>query len=539
MVKLRVTVEGAYEREFEMELADGEPDWWAFIDLAQWGGRRLEVVLVGEGPVDALERIHLTAEIAGADSLYREARRPQLRFSSRRGWLNDPNGLVFFAGEYHLFYQHNPYGWSWGNMHWGHAVSRDLLHWEELPIALAPDELGPMYSGSAVVDWNDTAGFKQGAEPALVAIYTAAGLPHTQCIAASVDRGRTWSKYDGNPVLTGLPPSSRDPKVFWYAPHDKWVMAIYADLIDDEARRKEMTRDEVEADLRKNHFTLLSSRDLKHWETMSELAFPDERECPELFELPVEGSDEGETRWIFFGALGRYLVGSFDGERFNTESGPHALHEGESFYAAQTFNDIPAADGRRIVIPWGIARSVRAQETSREAVFAEMPFNQSMGLPLELTLRRTPEGFRIFTNPVVEYEGLRHTTTVVAARPLRSGDDITRSGVELMELEAELSVGTASRIEIDVRGVLVSYDVERGLLSCLDKSAPVPLIDGRIKLRLLVDRTAIDLFAQDGKVFLPMAVDLTLGPASISLRAHGGEASIAALTFYDLDSIWS
>ncbi len=198
--QMSVLIDGQSPRSFEIELADGEPDWWAFMDIGPFKGRKA-TIQVDKLPEDStgLKAIDQSDRIKNSETLYREKLRPQFHFSARRGWNNDPNGLVFYKGEYHLFFQHNPYGWNWGNMHWGHAISRDLIHWEQLPEALYPDEHGTMFSGSAVVDWNNTAGFQTGAEKVLVCIFTAAGSPFTQGLAYSNDRGRTWVKYEHNP----------------------------------------------------------------------------------------------------------------------------------------------------------------------------------------------------------------------------------------------------------------------------------------------------------------------------------------------------
>ena len=189
-----VSVDGKAERRFDIELADGEPDWWAPLDVSAWAGKTLTDFRQSAAGEFQGARFHSAGdEFVGAENLYHEALRPQLQFSPRRGWMNDPNGLVFYNGEYHLFFQHNPYGWTWGNMHWGHATSRDLVHWQEQGEALYPDDMGPMFSGSAVVDWKNTSGFGEDGKPPMVLIYTASGNPTVQCLAFSTD-GRTFTK---------------------------------------------------------------------------------------------------------------------------------------------------------------------------------------------------------------------------------------------------------------------------------------------------------------------------------------------------------
>ncbi|MGC3958526.1 MAG: glycoside hydrolase family 32 protein [Verrucomicrobiota bacterium] len=333
--RMSLWVDGKAEREFDIELADDQPDWWAFLDATPFKGKTV-TLKVNKLPEDsaALSAVEQAAQPKAQQDLYQESLRPQFHFSSRRGWLNDPNGLVYYQGEYHLFYQHNPYGWGWGNMHWGHAVSKDLVHWEELPVALYPDEHGTMFSGSAVVDWNNTTGFQTGEEKPLVAMFTAAGKPFTQGIAFSNDRGRTWTKYKNNPVLPHIAAENRDPKVVWYAPGKKWVMALYLD---------------------KSDYALFSSPDLKRWQKLSDVTLPGDSECPDFFEIAVAG-DPLNSRWVFYGANGMYLVGKFDGTTFTPETKPLALQHGNTWYASQTYSDIPTVDGRRILVPWGRKR---------------------------------------------------------------------------------------------------------------------------------------------------------------------------------------
>jgi fructan beta-fructosidase len=500
------TVEGKVKREFEMSLADAEPDWWAFMDVSPLrGGEALIRVDKLASNSAALKRINTSKQIEGSQNLYREKFRPQFHFSSRRGWNNDPNGLVFFQGEYHLFYQHNPYGWDWGNMHWGHAVSADLVHWRELPIALYPDEHGTMFSGSAVIDVKNTAGFQTGRQPAMVCFFTAAGEPFTQGLAYSNDRGRTWTKHAGNPVLKHIIGRNRDPKVIWYAPENKWVMALYLD---------------------RNEYALFSSPDLKAWERMSEVKLPGTSECPEFFEIPLDGR-KTDTRWVFYGGNGRYLVGRFDGRVFTPATGPHELNRGNCFYASQTFNGIPPKDGRRILVPWG------------QMATPGMPFNQMMGLPVELTLNTMPDGPRLHAYPVKELLSLHKGVHKIAPQPLRPGDNpLAAFQAELADLSLVVEPGDAGEIELNVRGLPIIYDRAKEEIAFQNRKAHLPALNGAIRLRVLMDRTSVDIFGNDGSLYMPMGVIAQQDNRSLSLSCRGGTARVLSLQAAELNSAW-
>jgi len=505
--QMSVLVDGEAPRQFEIELADAEPDWWAFMDIAPFKGKKA-TLKVDRLPEDSagLKAVDQSDEIKNADTLYRERLRPQFHFSPRRGWNNDPNGLVFYKGEYHLFLQHNPYGWSWGNMHWGHAVSPDLVHWQELPIALYPDEHGTMFSGSAVVDWNNTAGFQTGEEKVLVCIFAAAGNPFTQGLAYSNDRGRTWSKYEKNPVVPNIVGGNRDPKVIWYAPERKWVMALFLD---------------------NNDYLLLSSKDLKQWDQMSKVTVAGAGECPEFFEIAVDGNQQN-TRWVFYGGNGRYLVGKFDGKNFTPESGPHTLHHGNCWYASQTYTDIPAEDGRRILVPWG------------QMDTPGMPFNQMMGVPVELTLRTSDEGPRLFANPVKEHASLRARTHTIPPQSLNPGENpLAAVKAELLDLVAELAPGDAAELGFNLRGVRVSYDARKQELSCNGVTAALKTLDGKIRLRLMVDRTSFDIFGNEGRLYMTTGVIVPQDNLLLEAYAKGGNAKINALEVHELKSAWT
>lgn len=524
--RVNMLVAGRTVRDFNIELADDAPDWWAFMDLTPFKGKAITLAVqeLPEGS-KALESIRQSDRIVGHETLYREALRPQFRFSTRRGWLNDPH-VIFYQGEYHLFYQHNPYGWSWGNGHWGHAVSTDLVHWKELTIALYPDEGCIMQSGSIVVDWKDTAGFQTGKEKALVAMFTTRGrmvlgeeglihendIPATQGLAYSNDRGRTWTKYANNPVIPHIIGGNRDPRVFWYEPGKKWVMSLYMD---------------------KSDFSLFSSVDLKKWQKLSDLKLPGDSECPELFEVAVDG-DRNNTRWVFYGASGLYFIGKFNGEAFTPESGPHALQSGNCWYAPQNFSDIPASDGRHILIPWGPVRS-----PNRKSLFEGMPFNQSMGIPVELTLHTTDEGLRVFSNPVRELASLRAKAHTIKPQVLREGHNPLASVKgELFDLTTEIAPGNATEVVFDLRGVPVVYDARKQELRCGDNKAPLKPVDGKIQLRMLVDRTAIDIFGNKGRLYMPMGVSIAADNSSLAVSAKGDGARIDSLEIHELKSAW-
>jgi len=503
-------VDGKELHRFDIELADGEPDWWAFFDAVPLRGKTVTVKVDKLADTSkGLSSIDQTTEIKDAKGLYREPLRPQFHFTSRRGWLNDPNGLVYYEGEYHLFYQHNPYGWNWGNMHWGHAVSKDLVHWKELPVALYPDRHGTMYSGSAIVDWNNTAGFQTGKEPALVAMFTSAGKPFTQGLAYSNNRGQTWTKYENNPVLEHLVHENRDPKVIWYAPEKKWVMALYLDH---------------------NDFALFGSRDLKQWEKLCDVKLPGNAECPEFFEMPVDGNSQN-TRWIFYGANGRYLVGKFDGKNFTPESGPHDLHHGNCWYASQTYSDIPARDGRRILIPWG--------RLPDGEIFRGMPFNQMMGLPVELKLTSSSSGPALAVQPVRELKSLRGRMHKFKPQPITSNANLLKAiNGDLFEIEAEIEIGSAKKIAFDLRGVPVTYDVSKQELSCLGGKSKLVPKDGRISLHIFVDRRSVDIFGGDNRLYMPMASAISPTNRSLKLTGNGGRSRIQSLRVHELKSAW-
>ena len=513
--KMVVLVDGKPAREFNIELADAAPDWWAPMDVRAFKGRRITLCVnqLPEGS-SGLNDIEQDDTLKGAENLYREKLRPQFHFTPRRGWTNDPNGLCYYKGRYHLFFQANPCGVKWDNMHWGHAVSRDLIHWTEMDMALYPDDLGVCFSGSGVVDHANTTGFQSGKDAPIVCVFTSMGTQHgAQSLCYSADGGQTWRNYAKNPVLDNLTPGNRDPKVFWHEPTKQWVMALYL------SRNKGAKEPSM--------YALFGSPDLKAWTKLCEIEPPNCGECPDLFELPVDG-DAKNTRWVFWGGSGNYYVGRFDGRNFKIESGIQSFHAGGFYYAAQSWSDIPAGDGRRIQIAW-----------MSGGKYPDMPFNQQMSFPRELTLRTTPDGIRMFCNPIREIEKLHGREHAWKNQALKPGENpLSGMSGDLFDIRAEIEPGSAKQISFDLRGVKVAYDTTTKKLSCEKISTPLEPINGRIKLQLLLDRTSLEVIANDGLMNLNHCFVPDDANRSIALTADGGEARAVSLKVCELHSAW-
>jgi sucrose-6-phosphate hydrolase SacC (GH32 family) len=449
---------------------------------------------------------------AGDETLYDERYRPQFHFSPRKGWTNDPNGLVFYRGEYHLFFQHNPFDTKWGNMTWGHAVSPDLVHWQQLANAIEPDQMGTIFSGSAVVDEGNTAGLESGAEKTLVAIYAAAGgtspeskgQPFTQCLAYSNDRGRTWSKYAGNPVVPHLAGENRDPKVVWHAPTRRWIMVLFLDG---------------------NTFRFLASPNLKKWTPLHDITVPGAAECPDFFPLPIEG-EPGATKWVFTAANDHYLIGTFDGQRFVPEVMTQPGHYGKNYYAVQTYSGLAGA--RRVQVGWMAGGE-----------YPGMPFNQQMSFPYELTLRRFGLSLQLCALPVREIEALRKASRLWNEVAVKPGDKpLADLAGELWDIEAEIAPGSATDFGFVLRGRPVTFRVKEKQLSNGDASAGLSPANDRIRLRILVDRTSVEVFGNDGEVVIPCCFLPAGTSPSLEFFSHGGTAQIAFLKVHALKSIW-
>ena len=432
--------------------------------------------------------------------MYREPHRPQFHFTAPRNWINDPNGLIYYDGEYHLFYQYNPMGRDahWGtpglSAYWGHAVSRDLVHWEHLPVT--PIRSG---SGSAIVDRGNTAGLGEGNEDVLVAFWAGS-------LSYSRDRGRSWTNWSGNPFLA----KHADPYVFWYEPRKQWnlVSFIYPD--------------------NPGQFLFYRSSDLRNWQRTSVYSGK-LHECPSMFELPVEG--EAGHKWVLHSGNGEYVLGGFDGERVQEDEGAGKLRlDWGDFYASQCWQGSPPGDNRVIHIAWLMWYGFPS----------DLPCNQQLTFPCELTLRRLPEGLRVCRQPVREIARLYDRELVARDHVLLLPGTNLLQGVagDLLDIEFEADLQEANTLDLTVRGERITYDRKAARLHCGKKSAPLALPSGRLHLRVLVDRLSLEVFADQGQVaithgFVPKPEDRTL-----ALVVSASAARIQTIHVRSLRSAW-
>lgn len=501
---MELSVKGQEPCRFVIRLAEGEPDYWTFRDVSALKGKT--VTLTYDGSEAALSKIYQDDRIAGEDELYKERYRPQYHFTTRRGWINDPNGLVYYKGKYHMFYQHNPFEREWENMHWAHAVSTDLVHWQELPLALHPDTLGTIFSGSAVIDYGNTAGWNgKDGSPTLVAFYTSAKGIQRQSVAYSLDEGLTFTKYEGNPIIDSHAKwqtnDTRDPKVFWYAPGKHWVMVLNE---------------------RDGH-SIYNSVDLKNWTYESHVT--GFWECPELFEVVVDGNG-GNKKWVMWGASGTYMIGSFDGKRF-TPDGPKLCNLNGSAYAAQVYNNIPATDGRVIKIAWG------------RITFDGMPFNGCMLLPQEQMLFTTKSGLRLASRPVREVEQL--FTKVYSGEDLdmQQANDVMKQfdGNDVLRIRMTLHMSHATEAGLNYRGQrIVNYDLNGNRLNGEFYATDDP---GSMFLTadVYMDCSMAEVFVDGGLYSYSMGLDVH----STSKEGYvfwGNNIKISSLEVYKVKSIW-
>lgn len=523
-----------------VRLARERVDSYVPFALSAYKGQHISIEIQGV-PETALcwKELKLSGSF---DMANKESFRPVYHHTPAYGWMNDPNGMFYKDGLYHLYFQYNPYGSVWGNMHWGHSTSTDLMHWKFEGCAIVPDAWGAIFSGSCVVDHENTAGF---GKEAVVAFYTSAkstpwGDIQMQSMAYSLDNGKTFTKYEGNPILTSSEKDFRDPKVFWYAPGKHWVMILAVG----------------------QHMEIYSSVNLKEWKKESEFgamqgAHGGVWECPDLVEIPVEGTRE--KKWVlicnlnpggpFGGSAAQYFVGSFDGKKFVNESPTQTkwMDWGKDNYATVTWNNAP--DGRCIALGWMSNWQYANNVPTRQ-------YRSANTLARDLTLYREGQELYLKSTPSVEVKKARGKKVSIPSFKVSEKHEMVNLFEEKQgayEVEIVIQNAGASKIAfclLNDKGEKVSmyYDLNRKQF-VMDRSesgkvdfskdfpavtvAPVN-VDKELTLRLFVDRSSIEAFGEDGKFVMTNLVFPSQPYVKMCFEADKNGYAVKSLNVYKL-----
>lgn len=523
-----------------VRLARERVDSYVPFALSAYKGQHISIEIQGV-PETALcwKELKLSGSF---DMANKESFRPVYHHTPAYGWMNDPNGMFYKDGVYHLYFQYNPYGSVWGNMHWGHSTSTDLMHWKFEGCAIVPDAWGAIFSGSCVVDHENTAGF---GKEAVVAFYTSAkstpwGDIQMQSMAYSLDNGKTFTKYEGNPILTSSEKDFRDPKVFWYAPGKHWVMILAVG----------------------QHMEIYSSVNLKEWKKESEFgamqgAHGGVWECPDLVEIPVEGTRE--KKWVlicnlnpggpFGGSAAQYFVGSFDGKKFVNESPTQTkwMDWGKDNYATVTWNNAP--DRRCIALGWMSNWQYANNVPTRQ-------YRSANTLARDLTLYREGQELYLKSTPSVEVKKARGKKVSIPSFKVSEKHEIVNLFEEKQgayEVEIVIQNAGASKIAfclLNDKGEKVSmyYDLnrkqfvmDRSESGTVDFSKDFPAVtvapvnvDKELTLRLFVDRSSIEAFGEDGKFVMTNLVFPSQPYVKMCFEADKNGYAVKALNVYKL-----
>ncbi|WMJ89024.1 glycoside hydrolase family 32 protein [Anaerocolumna sp. MB42-C2] len=481
-VKLHLYSEGKKLQEIDICLGNRECDFYASLEVSKWMGK--EITVLSDG-----------GEVFAASFIFKEEKpeysypyRPKLHFAPEIGWHNDPNGMLFADGFYHLYYQWNPYGVAWGNMHWGHAVSKDLMHWEHKPVALSPDQNGTIFSGSGIIDVFNNLNYGKNTQ---VYYYTAAGgtnewskksdILFTQRMAYSTDGGNTLIKYE-HFCMDHIIKENRDPKVFYHNKSAAYIMVLYLDG---------------------NDFAIFRSDDLIKWEETQILHFDGMWECPDLFELPV--GNTSDTRWVFWSADGYYVVGTFDGYTFQAESGVLSAYGTKLSYAAQTYSGI---EDRVISVAWLRMKNHRGN------------YCGLMSLPMELSLTKSEEGLRLKLNPMEEFRRLEGKY-----RPFVE-EKITLEGNPVcIKLSWESSAEGDTKIQIGNSEICLNLKASQLIINTIEKDSESSIIslgsNKKQELKIILDQEVIEFLCNNGTIYGAVEVEENILGKSVKIIETG------------------
>lgn len=528
---LHVIADGKIVQDITTFIAAGKPDFYVPLYVDDWMGKEitLEVDQLDAGST-TMKDLKCAKELTHDGDLYKEELRPRVHFSPSTGFCNDPNGLVYFDGEYHLFWQHDPFNMGNLNFYWGHAVSTDLVHWQELRPALRGklESVGFAWSGGGFIDWNNDAGWQKGKDPTLVVAFWDYHIRKSS-LAYSNDRGRHFTRFEGNPIVDS---KGSDPSRVWFhKPTKEWCLAV-------------TDRDENN----KAGLRLFHSKDLKKWTKGNLVQFRNRAfyECPDFYELPVcdrngKPLTPKQTRWILHDGSHYYAVCNFDGKTITIEEEPGLLVDPGHFYAAQSYSDIPARDGRKIVMAWQRRLEVPQPSSIRKPIIPKkvQPFNGQLTFPVEMTLRQTEDGLRLFAKPVREIANLhaeKYSYENVKLGPGKNFTSPTRP--ESMHAVIDLKVGKTGKVTFILNGLHVVYDCAKQELQFLGKTRKLKPNNGIIRLETILDITSVVIFANDGEIYAPINHIARIDQRGLEIKVEGGNAEIVKAELYYLNSMW-
>ena len=491
--------------EFFLDLDFKTPRFWTYCDMTRFLDKTMELVIEDENITEEeFDSLVLSNTYPGAENLYSEHLRPQLHFSPTRGYISDPNGLFYYDGTYHIFFQHDIFNMGYVdwkdhvNMAWGHATSQDLIHWNETPDVLLPDDMGPAFSGSGVVDLENISGLGNGEHPPILLYYTAAGgqgrhtrhLKHTQCLAYSVDGGKSFKKYEKNPLIPYKSYGNRDPKVFFNPGLKVWMLFVYTD--DGEK------------------YFLYTSKNLMDWEYVTDIKW-DNMECPDLLYLPVNG-DESNKKMVLWGANGGYMVVEFNGVELKPLSKSKKLQNAFLHSCAQTFNNAP----NDRCIQMSVFRMGCAEASCG-----------CLSVPCDLTLHEKDGDYWLLSTPASEIEKIRISSDEYDSVKINSNKEF--NAYQLMDIEIEMPM---SDCELNINGMLITINKTEKLLKVFDECVPLNFNE-KLSLRILMDVSCVQIWEPNNRISLESGF-CALEP-TFSIR---GDLTINSMRVSNLESIW-
>lgn len=526
---IRVYLEGEVVYDIDLRLTDNEPDYWVSMYCGDYIGKEIEVGVMFNSFIHAktplvynngLKNISNTDIPAENAVFYQDDLRPKAHFSAARGWLNDPNGLYYYDGFWHMSFQHNPFGADWGNIHWGHAFSTDLYHWTETDDILKPDSWGVPFSGYSVIDFDNVTGLREGNDPAILSFYTAAGEngylsrgePYTQCLAYSTDGGWNWKRFSGNPVLPFYTTNTRDPQVTWSDEDQCWVMVVF--LYD-------------------NEYAFFESSNLIEWEEAGHISIPSDWECPDFYKIKVE--ETNEYYWVLSGVHNIYYVGTFSGGVFSPITTAANQDLNREYLAPHTFTNAPG--GRRIQVG-----------CIGNGNFPNLPFNQAISFPKEITLHKSNDGYKLYAKPCKEIENGHSKTKTISKKDVlisTSEQEYMTGGAFHAKAIFDLNQCSATSFGFAMDAFSVLYNTSSKSFSV----SGVPLRqtygangivppDGLLEMEVIYDCSILEVFVNGGEYSVTATFTDSIVNKSIITVANDGSILARQLTIGELEPFW-